>query len=586
MAGTIRKLDEVVVNRIAAGEVVQRPANALKEMIENSLDAKSTNIQLTVKQGGLKLLQIQDNGTGIRKEDFGIVCERFTTSKLTKFEDLSEIATYGFRGEALASITHVAHVTITSKTADSKCAYKATYNDGKPTGPMKPCAGNQGTMITVEDLFYNMDVRRKAFKNHSEEHAKIADVVQKYAIHNAKVGFTLKKFGESSADIRTPPNSTVTDNIRLTYGSTVARELLPISHEDKTFAFKLTGQISSASYSLKKSIFLIFINHRLVDCSTLRKAIEGVYTSYLPKNMHPFLYLSLEVAARNVDVNVHPTKHEVHFLHEDAIAESIQRAVDATLLSSDSSRTFYAQAYLPGVAAPVSEVITEISDKSSSKSSVSTSKPYAHQMVRTDNREQKLDAFLQPKPPAATVLVNAVDVSPHGDSARVDTQHSSTSGNETGRRQVKLTSVLILQEVLKTKAHSGLREVFQNHKFVGCVNRKRALVQHNTKLYLVNTTVLSKELFYQLMLYEFGNFGMIKLSNPAPIYELAMLALDSEESGWSETDGSKEELARYVVDFLSSQSEMLLDYFSIHIENGELCTLPLLLEPYFPSMEG
>ncbi|KAK2158975.1 hypothetical protein LSH36_161g16012 [Paralvinella palmiformis] len=220
--GVIRKLDEVVVNRIAAGEVIQRPANALKEMIENSLDAKSTSIQVTVKQGGLKLLQIQDNGTGIRKEDMDIVCERFTTSKLQKFEDLTTIATYGFRGEALASISHVAHVTITTRTKDSPCAYKGCYSDGKLKAPVKPCAGNVGTQIMVEDLFYNIPTRRKALRSAAEEHAKITEVVSRYAIHNADVGFTLKKYGDSSADVRTPQGSTSTDNIRTVFGPSVA----------------------------------------------------------------------------------------------------------------------------------------------------------------------------------------------------------------------------------------------------------------------------------------------------------------------------------------------------------------------------
>ena len=233
---TIKKLDEAVVNRIAAGEVIQRPANALKEMIENSLDAKASSITVTVKSGGLKLLQIQDNGCGIRKEDMGIVCERFTTSKLTKFEDLSSIATYGFRGEALASISHVAHVTITTRTGESNCAFKASYSDGKlvPARPglsadPKPCAGNKGTQITVEDLFYNVSTRRKVLKSSGEEFAKIANVVSKYAIHNSGVAFTLKKQGENMADVRTTNVASILDNIRTIYGASVARELLEVS---------------------------------------------------------------------------------------------------------------------------------------------------------------------------------------------------------------------------------------------------------------------------------------------------------------------------------------------------------------------
>jgi DNA mismatch repair protein MLH1 len=153
---SIRKLDKIVINRIAAGEVVQRPSSALKEMLENSLDAGSTSITVTAKQGGLKLLQITDNGHGIKKEDLGIVCERFTTSKLREFEDLKKIHTYGFRGEALASICHVAHVTITSRTASQQCAFRAQYRDSKLVSGRsstitdeviepKPVAGNLGT---------------------------------------------------------------------------------------------------------------------------------------------------------------------------------------------------------------------------------------------------------------------------------------------------------------------------------------------------------------------------------------------------------------------------------------------------------
>jgi len=360
---TIKKLDEAVVNRIAAGEVIQRPANALKEMIENSLDAKASSITVTVKSGGLKLLQIQDNGCGIRKEDMGIVCERFTTSKLAKFEDLSSIATYGFRGEALASISHVAHVTITTRTGESNCAFKASYSDGKlvPARPglsadPKPCAGNKGTQITVEDLFYNVSTRRKALKSSGEEFAKIADVVSKYAIHNSGVAFTLKKQGENMADVRTTNGASILDNIRTIYGASVARELLEVSCDNQKYAFKMQGYISNANYSVKKLQFLLFINHRLVDSSALRKAIETLYEAYIPKNSHPFVYISLEIAPSNVDVNVHPTKHEVHFLHEDSIIEAIQKAFEEKLLGANSSRTYFTQTLLPGV--PVTDTST------------------------------------------------------------------------------------------------------------------------------------------------------------------------------------------------------------------------------------
>lgn len=628
MAGVIRRLDETVVNRIAAGEVIQRPANAIKEMLENCLDAKSSNIQVTVKEGGLKLIQIQDNGTGIRKEDMDIVCERFTTSKLQTFEDLSAISTYGFRGEALASISHVAHVTITTKTAEAKCAYRASYSDGQLKGQAKPCAGNQGTQINVEDLFYNVSTRRKALKSPSEEYSRIVEVVSRYAIHNSGKSFAVKKQGETMADVRTLPNASILDNIRVVFGNAVSRELIEVGCEDQKLAFKLKGYISNANYSVKKCILILFINHRLVESSALKKAIETVYAAYLPKNTHPFLYLSLEIAPHNIDVNVHPTKHEVHFLHEDCITESVQKHIESKLLGANSSRTYFTQTLLPGLSVSGSSE----SKASSSATGDTNERVYAHQMVRTDHRAQKLDAFLQPKDKLASTSALA---GPSGREAVTDPQIPTIDGEELDdaemlealkdqeaaqpmegdtsvdfprkrpragqeedqedltaaatprRRTIKLSSVKELREEIIDNTHKGLQEMLQNHSFVGCVNPQWALIQHQTKLYLLNTTKLSQELFYQILIYDFGNFGVLRLSEAAPLYELAMLALDSEESGWSEDDGPKEGLAQYIVDFLKKKSDMLEDYFSMEVDQeGNLTGLPLLLDNYRPVMEG
>ncbi|XP_062425484.1 DNA mismatch repair protein Mlh1 isoform X4 [Rhea pennata] len=629
MAGVIRRLDEAVVNRIAAGEVIQRPANAIKEMVENCLDAKSTSIQVIVKEGGLKLIQVQDNGCGIRKEDLDIVCERFTTSKLQKFEDLASISTYGFRGEALASISHVAHVTVTTKTADGKCAYRATYSDGKIKGPPKPCAGNQGTQIMVEDLFYNVNTRRKALKNPSEEYAKILEVVSRYAIHNSGISFSVKKQGDTVSDVRTLSNASTVDNIRSIFGNAVSRELIEVGCEDASLAFKMKGYITNANYSVKKCIFLLFINHRLVESTALRKAIETVYAAYLPKSTHPFLYLSLEIAPQNVDVNVHPTKHEVHFLHEDSILERVQQHVESKLLGSNSSRMYFTQTLLPGAECSSSEVVKSAANSAATTKGTSD-KVYAHQMVRTDSREQKLDAFLQPvnNPlstgptevtaedsvglPEGTVRPQDAEMEDVSDAAELagaqrdtvtagglsegrdlpletvparkrpredidvemekeDNRKEMTAACTPRRRIINLTSVLTLQEEISNQAHAGLQEMLHNHSFVGCVSPQWALAQYQTKLYLLNTTKLSQELFYQILIYDFANFGVLRLSEPAPLFELSMLALEDPESGWTEEDGPKEGLAEYIVEFLKKKTEMLKDYFSLEIDEQQCC---------------
>ncbi|KAG0356514.1 DNA mismatch repair protein [Podila minutissima] len=661
---TIKRLDEAVVNRIAAGEIIHRPANALKELIENSLDARSTAIQVSVKDGGLKLLQIQDNGHGIKLEDMGIVCERFTTSKLRTFDDLSSMSTYGFRGEALASISHVAHVTITTKTKETNCAYKASYSDGviipaKPgaAAEPKPCAGNNGTQISAEDLFYNVPTRRKALKNATEEYNRILDIVNRYAIHNAGVSFTCRKIGSNTPDVHTTNSASVVDNIRQIYGSSVANELLFVEQSYPVYPLKINGWISNANYSVKKFAFLLFINHRSVDSPAIRKAIEGVYASYLPKNTHPWVYLSLELDPRNVDVNVHPTKREVHFMNEEEIIATICDTIQERLGDANVSRNFMTQTLLP----QLNQASKLRPEESSLKKAVP--KVYEYNQVRTDSRAQTLDSFLISPSPysisessthkrvklgagndmddtemdvdesmadvndggdnnASGSLLSKIDqfrnntVRKTGDTGSnthgkvVNSSQSSPSSSRSGtggeegtkarqstlrtkstRVEVRLTSVLQLREEVKKQGHPVLTPIFANHTFVGILDNQRGLIQNELALYLVHFEAVSEELFYQICLRDFSNFGFIRLSTPAPIKDMVLMALDDEQELMEKTEWptelkSKDEIAMTVTNMLVSRREMLREYFSLCItEDGFLSAIPMMIKGYIPNME-
>ncbi|KAK3954630.1 hypothetical protein QBC32DRAFT_80127 [Pseudoneurospora amorphoporcata] len=606
----IRALDPDVVNKIAAGEIIVAPVHALKELMENAVDAGSTSLEIVVKDGGLKLLQITDNGCGIDKQDLPILCERFTTSKLHKFEDLQSISTYGFRGEALASISHIAHLTVTTKTQESNCAWRAHYGSGKlvPAKPgqspdPKPVAGRQGTQITVEDLFYNIPIRRRAFRSTSDEYNKIIDMVGRYAVHCSHVAFSCKKHGESSTSIAIQANASSTNRIRQIYGGSVANELIEYSTSDDRWGFKAKGLATNANYNLKKTTLLLFINHRCVESSNIRKAVEQTYATFLPKNGHPFVYLSLEIAPDRVDVNVHPTKREVNFLNEHEIIQAICEHIRSKLAAVDTSRTFLTQTLLPGGTWSALDQQASLStpSKTSGAASGARKAPARNEssLVRTDTNMRKITSML---PPASTtgagvggdglLSTSGVKTAITGTSKDVEMINYETVDREA--TACRLISVRELRAEVREEMHHELTEIFANHTFVGIVDERRRLaaIQGGVRLYLVDYGRVCYEYFYQLGLTDFGNFGTMRFDPPLDVRELLNMAAEFERTATADASGEGgddemdvSEIVELVADQLIERREMLLEYFSFEISPaGELLSIPLLVKGYTPSM--
>ncbi|EWC45363.1 hypothetical protein DRE_00762 [Drechslerella stenobrocha 248] len=599
----IKALSQTVVNKIAAGEIIVAPVHALKELLENAVDAGSTSIEVVVKDGGLKLLQITDNGSGINKGDLEILCERFTTSKLKTFEDLANIGTYGFRGEALASISHIAHLSVTTRTKDSDCAWRAVYSDGKLIPPKpggsaepKPVAGRQGTQITVEDLFYNVPSRRRAFRNTNDEYSKVLDMVGRYAIHCEGIAFSCKKHGESSTGVAIPGTAKTVDRIRQIYGNSVANELIPVEIEDRKLGFKASGLVSNANYSIKKTTMLLFINHRCVESTAIRKSLESVYTAFLPKGSHPYFYLSIEIEPHRVDVNVHPTKREVSFLHEEEIIEKISDNIQERLAAVDTSRSFMTQTVLPGAMlasrGPTTQPPNSNKPFSTPAKSMQTPKrPYENEMVRTDSKARKITSML----PAASSASNSeainriTNIDPSGDYPDdFQPEYEFVDGT---RRQIKLASIRTLKAEVRDQTHKGLEELFSNHTWVGVVDEWKRLVaiQNGTKLYLVDYGAVCFEFFYQLGLNDFGNFGEIRFEEPIPLQDLLDIGIETERQAeilkQGEVQSDFDGVAEQVVETLFSKRELMAEYFSLMInENCELESIPLMLKDYSPNL--
>ena len=329
--GNIVLLDDLTINKIAAGEVIERPASVVKEMLENSIDAGAKNITVEIKNGGISLIKIIDDGVGIAEDDMEIAFERHATSKIRKAEDLESIKSMGFRGEALASIAAISKIEMVSKKENDEVGHKIVVEGGK-TVEFTEEARSVGTTITVRNLFYNTPVRYKFLKKDYTEAGYIEDAVTRIALVNKNVAIKLISNGKTI--IQTNGNGDLKTLIYSIYGKDIAAEVIELDYEYE--GIKVSGVIGKPVIArANRSNQLFFLNGRYIKDKNLSAAADQAYKGMIPIGRYGFIILNLEMDPKLVDVNVHPAKLEVRFEEESKVFKTVYHAIKSSLAKSE-----------------------------------------------------------------------------------------------------------------------------------------------------------------------------------------------------------------------------------------------------------
>ncbi|PTQ89124.1 DNA mismatch repair endonuclease MutL [Agitococcus lubricus] len=327
----INRLDVQLANQIAAGEVVERPASVVKELLENAIDAGATQIDITVEEGGIRLLQIRDNGIGIHPDDLALALARHATSKIKKLEDLDAVASLGFRGEALASIASVSRLSLTSSQLDSGIGWCVQTEGRDMTASVSPAHHARGTTVTVRDIFFNTPARRKFLKSAPTEFSHIEEVVRRLSLANFDVGINLQHNGNKRWHFKPAPSDL--DKLRRVStlcGQSFVEDAIPV--DVSLSGLQLYGWLGRPSMARSQADMQYFyVNGRVVRDKVVNHAIRTAYRDVLAPNRHPAFVLFLEIDPAAVDVNVHPTKHEVRFREQRAVHEFLARHIHRAL---------------------------------------------------------------------------------------------------------------------------------------------------------------------------------------------------------------------------------------------------------------
>lgn len=323
-------LDDNTINSIAAGEVIERPAAVVKELLENAIDAGATKVIVKIQEGGKKSIYVSDNGVGMSKEDAELALLRYTTSKIRSAKDLTNISTLGFRGEALASICAVSRLELVTRTEDQTTGTKIIA-EGGTVKEISEVSSPIGTIIFVRDLFYNVPARKKFLKITPTEFNHIFNVIRHYALSFSTVYFQLT---HNERNIISTPSKTLLGRITDIYGKDITEKMIPVDYS--TDDIKISGYISSPNLTRGDSSYQsIFVNSRYIKDNKLTKNINISYGQLLDKRRHPIIILNLEINPKEIDVNVHPTKREIRFSKEKIVLNALKSSITNALAEKD-----------------------------------------------------------------------------------------------------------------------------------------------------------------------------------------------------------------------------------------------------------
>lgn len=635
----IRKLPDEVVMRIAAGEVLLRPVNAVKELIENSIDAHSTSITVQIHSGGLRGLQVTDDGDGIHADDLALLCERHATSKLHAISDMSQLSTFGFRGEALASMSVAGRVRCVTKRKDSHgtvVGFKACYVNGRMVDNMEPVACNPGTTITVDDLFYAFPERRKTFLAKSaDEYSRVFELLCKYSVaFGGRVGFSLKRDGRQQADLLTSASSNTEEVVRAVHGSELADNLLIVDNtnssivldEGDSFLVSLKIIHSNPYYRRKEQAVSIFVNDRLVEWSELQKMVKMVYGQIVLSGWHPWVMICLTVPPERIDVNISPTKHTVMLADNESIVEFVKGCLENSLkdagkvkrlpTTSIQSPAASFEASSPsanGKLAPYKRLYSDHRDtkidhffSSPRSSEMSTVAPSSSPIVMKRRTGPICDAsilandsnILHGKNPTSTKENIFPDSSLLSDDLVVEQKpvvddHFDLIQPEAAAfpdvKEVKInpwdrSHVRLLRDQLESQKSEEVSRVIKRHVMVGVGwEGEKTFLQYENCLMVVNTIPFAHHFFYSTIVNEIGRLKEAVLLTPVNIYESVLNSISTGQVILDEKL-DKQQVAKECVSLLSEKAPLFLDYFSIKIVDGNLLSVPNFIpEPAIPK---